>query len=153
MRTLSHAHGTRYSCRTCFLSIQAKPTDELVQRDVLAMLDPKAWRRLRQGQTSTVDSSGFEDAMNELSARFVAGDIDAAELSELAEALRRQQETVSAPPPPLPDVVDVKKAWSKLNLEQRRLVIMAATESLTIKAGTIGARSYDESRVLWTPVR
>ena len=81
--------------------------------DVLAMLDPVTWRRLRRGRTAAdEDSSGFEEAMATVTARFVAGDIDAVELGELAEGLRRQQQAVATPPPSLPDVPDLGKAWA-----------------------------------------
>ena len=48
------------------------------------VLDPVTWRRLRRGRPSVADSSGFEEAMATVTARFVAGDIDAVELWELA---------------------------------------------------------------------
>jgi hypothetical protein len=98
-----------------------------------------------------VDAAAFADAMAALSARFVAGDIDAGELGELAEGLRRQQET-TAPVVALPDVANLERAWPSLDITQRRVVLAAATESLTVKAATPGVGRYDESRVTWVPV-
>jgi DNA invertase Pin-like site-specific DNA recombinase len=148
-----HIQGPRYSCPSCHVSIEAKRTDEVVERDVLAMLDPKAWRRLRRGRpTGGADTGGFEEAMSELTARFVAGDLDGEEMGRLAEGLRRHQEATAVPPPPLPDVDDLGKAWPKLTLEQRRLVLSAATESLVIRPWTKGTNHFDETRVAWTPV-
>jgi hypothetical protein len=151
MQSKSHAAGPRYACPDCGRSIDADHCDEVVERDLLAMLDPKAWRRLRQGRPVAVpDTSGFEEAMTELTARFVAGDIDAAELAQLADGLRRQQDA-QPPPVPLPDVPDLPTAWPKLDLEQRRLIVEVATESLTIGPWTPSAR-FDETRIAWTPV-
>jgi DNA invertase Pin-like site-specific DNA recombinase len=146
-----HAAGPRYYCPSCHLSIEAKRTDEVVESDLLSMLDPKAWRRLRQGRPHVVDTSGFEAATHALMDRYNAGDIDASELADLAEALRRRHDTASTPPPPLPDVPDLTKAWPKLTLEQRRLVLGAATESLTILPWTPSA-TFDDTRIRWTPV-
>jgi hypothetical protein len=146
-----HSAGPRYFCLECSLSIEAKRCDAIVQRDLLGMLDPKAWRRLRQGRPTVVDVGGFETAMQALTARFVAGDIDAAHLGELADQLRRQQEGASTPPPPLPDVPNLTKAWPKLTREQKRLVLSAATESLTIKPWTPSPK-FDETRIVWVPV-
>jgi DNA invertase Pin-like site-specific DNA recombinase len=144
-----HMAGPRYSCPVCTLSINAVKTDELVEGALLALLDRKAWRRLRQGQTVGADTSGFEEAMAELTARFVAGDLSGDEVGKLADALR--QEVTVAPPPSLPDVDDLAKAWSELDIEQRRLVFITATESLTILP-TQYRPGFDESRVQWVPV-
>lgn len=153
MRSMPGRDGVRYSCPTCYLSIDAAQTEDVVQRDVLAMLDPKMWRRLRQGQPIAAMRNGAatEKALEELSARFMAGDIDATEFADLANALRRRYEVDSAPPPPLPNVADLAKAWPKFTLEQRRLVIMAATETLTIEPWTPSGGVFDETRIVWVP--
>jgi hypothetical protein len=70
----------------------------------------------------------------------------------MAEALRQQQESTSVPPEPLPAVEDVPSAWPGLTLDQRRLILSAATESLIIKPW-VPRPSFDETRVVWTPVR
>lgn len=93
-----HKQGQRYSCPSCHLSIEAATTDDVIERDLLALLDPPTWRKLRRGRPTSTDTSGFEEAMALLTARFVAGDIDAAELGALAEGLRRQEQVVSTPP-------------------------------------------------------
>jgi DNA invertase Pin-like site-specific DNA recombinase len=151
MMSKGHGQGPRYTCLKCGLSIDAQRTDEVVQHDLLAMFDPKAWRRLRHGRPTVVDTTGFETAMRTLTDQFVAGDIDATQLADLADELRRRQEVVATPPPPLPDVPDLAKAWPKLTLEQKRLVLVAATESLTIRKWTPSS-SFDETRIVWTPV-
>jgi hypothetical protein len=86
--------------------------------------------------------------------RFQAGDIDGAELGRLADELRRQQEVSERSVPTLPDVPDITKAWVKLTLEQKRLVIGAATESLTIQPCAAKGRmpGFDERRIAWVPV-
>jgi hypothetical protein len=124
----------------------------LVCEALLVLLDPKAWRRLRRGRpVAAAEDSGFEEAMALLSQRFVAGDVDAVQLADLAEALRRQHEVTSAPPPSLPDVDDLRKSWPKLSLDQKRLVVSSATESLTIKPSKPSNR-FDETRIVWVPV-
>jgi DNA invertase Pin-like site-specific DNA recombinase len=147
-----NAYGPRYTCFQCHLSIEAKRTDEIVQKDLLALLDPKAWRRLRNGRSHVADTSGFEEAMQALTERFTAGDIDGTQLGVLADELLRQQQVEATPPPPLPNVDNLKQAWPKLGLEQRRLVIAAATESLTIKPWTPNGGTFDETRIHWVPV-
>jgi DNA invertase Pin-like site-specific DNA recombinase len=153
MRSLPNRGGTRYSCPSCYLSIDAAQTEDVVQRDVLAMLDPKTWRRLRQGKpmTSQKDVADTEKALEALSAQFLVGDLDKAEFADLADALRRQHVVDVAPPPPLPDVADLAKAWPKFELAQRWLVIMAATESLTIAPWTPTGGTFDETRIEWVP--
>ena len=152
MAARGHNDGPRYFCPECHLSIEVARTDELVCEELLALLDAKTWRRLRQGRPAVgTDDSGFEEAMTALTQRFVAGDIDAVQLGELAEALRRQHEVTAAPPPPLPDVANLRTAWPTLDLTQRRLVLSAATESLTIMPSKPSNR-FDKSRVRWVPV-
>jgi DNA invertase Pin-like site-specific DNA recombinase len=142
--------GPRYFCPKCYLSIQATRTDELVEDALLSLLDRKAWRRLRQGQPVGDSTAGFEEAMQELTARFVAGDLSGDEMGRLAEALR--QEVADRPPPPsLPDVDDLKKAWPTLDLEARRLVLSAATVSLTIGPWD-HKHGFDDERIQWVPV-
>jgi DNA invertase Pin-like site-specific DNA recombinase len=147
-----HAAGPRYSCPSCHLSIEAARTDDIVQQDLLAMLNVKAWRRLRRASVvRSSDVAAFEQARSELLARFDAHDIDGLELGELLEGLRRQQHVVSTPSPALPAVDDLRQSWAGLDLEQKRLVLSAATESLTIKPWTPSA-SFDDSRIVWVPV-
>jgi hypothetical protein len=149
MRTASHPKGPRYTCVECEMSIEAKRTDELLEDALLALLDRDAWRRLRQGQPVGPDTTGFEVAMNDLTARFMAGDFDGAEMGRLADALR--QEVTAAPRPSLPDVDDLRKAWPDLDVDQRRLVFTAATQSLQILPWR-HRNGFDCMRVRWTPV-
>jgi DNA invertase Pin-like site-specific DNA recombinase len=156
MMAKSHKAGPRYSCPVCHLSIEAARTDEVVVGDVLDLLDPATWRQLRAGRPSpaAVDDTGYDDAMTGLVEQFNAGDIDAVELAAEADKLRRLRDEalVTELPPELPDVDDVRKAWPKMSLAQRRLVVAGATASLTIapwKPGTVG---YDDSRVSFVPV-
>jgi DNA invertase Pin-like site-specific DNA recombinase len=155
MNAKPHNAGPRYHCVKCHLSIEAVRVDDIVQRHLLALLNPAAWRRLRQGRsvysTHSVLDTSYEEALSALTARFAAGDIDGAQWASLAEGLRRQQQAASTPPPSLPDVADLGKAWHALELEQRRLVIATATESLTIRPSTPRS-GFDESRIVWTPV-
>jgi hypothetical protein len=67
-------------------------------------------------------------------------------MDRLADALRR--EAAASPPPSLPDVDDVAKAWPKLDLDARRLVLTAATESLTILPSQ-GVYGFDDTRIEW----
>jgi DNA invertase Pin-like site-specific DNA recombinase len=152
MAARRHSDGTpRYFCPVCHLSVEVARTDEIVEQHVVGFLDPKTWRRFRQGRRSVVDTDAFETAMDALNDRFKAGDIEGTELGRLADELRRQQEIASTPAPPLPDVPDVAKAWEGLSLEQRRLLIATMTESLTIKPWQPTNR-FDQSRVVWVPV-
>jgi DNA invertase Pin-like site-specific DNA recombinase len=148
MRSMPHRAGTRYHCPTCALSIHAERTEECVVAALLDLLDPKAWKRLRQGRPSGGDHHA-DDAIAALYERHAAGDIDGVELDRLIEALRRQSNAM--PRVTLPDAVDLKKAWPKLTLEQRRLVLSAATESLTILPW-MHKNGFDDRRVEWTPV-
>jgi site-specific DNA recombinase len=152
MQIKPHLAGPRYYCPKCGLSIEGARTDEVVEHDLLGLLDPAAWRRLRQGRPVVEDTSGYEAALAELTARFAADDIGAAELAELAEGLRRQRKAASTPAKRLPDIGDLAKAWPKFSVEQRRIVLSAATESLTIRPWTPGTRQFDETRIVWVPV-
>jgi hypothetical protein len=151
MVTKPHVTGPRYSCGACHLSIEVARTDEVVVGDLLALLDHKTWRALRQGRAVVTDTAEFETAMAALTERFLSGDLGGVALGRLADELRAQQEESAAPPPPLPDVADLGKAWPKLTLEQRRLVLSAATESLTIRPASRGV-GFDESRIVWVSV-
>jgi site-specific DNA recombinase len=147
-----HTNGEpRYYCPQCFLSIEQARTDDFVERALLKLLDKKTWNQKRRGRPPTgADTADFEADMNALTARFVAGDIDGVELANVAEGLRAQQETDATPPPPLPDVDDLRAAWPKLDLEPRRLVLSTFTESLVIRPWTPTHR-FDETRVAWVP--
>lgn len=147
-----HTQGPRYSCPKCHVSIEAKRTDETIEKALLQLMDLKAWRRLRRGGPPAEDNTTkFEEAMHELTAQFLAGDLDGEEMGRLADGLRRQQEAVVAPPPLLPDVVDLAAAWPKLDVEQRRLVLSAATSSLRIEPRKPGASRFDDKRIVWVP--
>lgn len=152
MQCRPHATGPhRYFCPVCYLSIDRIQTDEVVESDLFAEFDPKAWRRLRQGRPAQVEeASGFDEAMDELTARVKARDIDGAEMGRLVDELLRQQEATSAPPVQLPDVPNLAKAWPTFTLEQKRLVLSAATESLVITPWTPGRNHFDETRIVWT---
>lgn len=147
--------GPRYTCPTCGMSITALQTDEVITRDLLALLDESTWRKLRamSGRPAEVDSTGYDEAMRTLIERFNAGEFDALELATYAEGLKRQRDAAIADPVRLPDVADVRAAWTTppekggLSIDQRRIVLTAATESLTIKPGRPGANRYDELRV------
>jgi DNA invertase Pin-like site-specific DNA recombinase len=152
MRSTAHSKsGRRYSCMKCGLSIHAAQTDAHIEGLLLGLLNKKAWRALRRGQAVGANgSAGLSEALAELTERYEAGDIDSAEWATLADALKR--EAATAPPPPsLPDVDDLAKAWPKLTLEQRRLVVSAATESLTIMPST-GKWGFDDTRIKWVSV-
>ena len=144
-----------YFCPKCHLSVEQQRTDELIEADLKAsaLLDRKAWKRLRQGRPlSTHDTAAFEEAMTDLTARFIGGDIDADELATVAESLRRQQvELASVPVVKLPDVDDLAVAWPSFTLDQKRIVLMLATESLVIGPWQ-HTKGFDERRVRWTPV-
>ena len=86
-------------------------------------------------------------------AQFVDGAIDAVELGDLADGLRRAHDAAvaGAVRPSLPDVADLAKAWPTLTIEQRRLVLVAATAELTI-APTTHKPFFDASRIVWVPV-
>jgi DNA invertase Pin-like site-specific DNA recombinase len=149
LKISSHQVGPRYRCPECSLSIEAPRTDKLIEDALLGLLDRKRWRRLRQGQDIGADISGFEEAMGKLTSRFVAGDLTGEEMGRLADALR--QETTATPHPSLPDVEDLTKAWPLLPIEQRRLVMAAATESLRILPW-LHRNGFDDERVQWVPV-
>lgn len=145
--------GQRYSCAKCHLSIDAAKTDELIERSMLELLDPATWRSLRAGRP--IGDSGeaeMAEAMATLSARFVAGEIDAVELGDLAAGIQRARQAAAADVPRLPDVDDVRAAWPSLSLDARRLVVVAATEQLVIAPSRRGANRYDTARVAWRPV-
>jgi len=148
MGSKPHAAGPRYSCPSCHLSIEAKRTEAIVETKLHGVLDPETYRHLRQGRPVVVNPDDFEEASAKLMARFVAKDIDETQLANLAGELRRQHEVASAPPPRLPDVDDPVEAWPSFTPEQKRVVLSAATESLTIKPWKPSA-SFDKTRVVW----
>lgn len=147
-----HVSGQRYTCPKCHLSAPVAQVDEVVVGDLLALLDRAAWQRLRTAAPTTgLDGSSFAAAMDMLTGAFVRGEIDATQLAEHAEGLRRQQTTESLPPE-LPDVDDIGAAWPSLDLAARRLVIEAATESLTIGPAVRGRSTFDPQRISFVPV-
>ena len=108
---------------------------------------------MRRGHSTTaVDTSGFDDTIAQLTEQFTAGDITGAQLGVLADGLRRQHDAEAVPALSLPNVDDTKKAWPKLNLEQRQLIVKAATEALLIQPWT-PSNTFDDTRIVWTPVR
>ena len=152
MRSTAHSKsGRRYSCLECGLSIDAAKTDAHIEGLLLALLDKKAWRALRRGQPVGANgTAGLDDALAELTERYAAGDIDSAQWATLADALKR--DAANAPlPPSLPDVDDLSKAWPKLSLEQRRLVVQAATDELLIMPSS-GKYGFDDTRIKWMSV-
>lgn len=141
----------RYVCPTCTLSIEAERTEKLVSDDLLDLLDVDAWRRLRAGVVEPADTAAYDDAMTELVDRFGAGEVDATTFADMAEGLRRQRNAATTERPALPDVDDVRRAWPTLDVNARRLVLSAATESLVIEAARRGLNRFDSERVRWTP--
>jgi DNA invertase Pin-like site-specific DNA recombinase len=145
MGAITHNSGRRYCCPVCYLSVEVARTDAHLEGLLLALLSRKAWRALRQGR-AVGEADGLDEALDELAARWKVGEIDGAEMDRLADALRR--EAAASPPPTLPDVEDVAKAWPKLDLDARRLVLTAATESLTILPSQ-GVYGFDDTRIKW----
>lgn len=144
--------GTRYTCAGCSMSIEAPRTDDFVTRNLVALLDRETWHGLRvRRDTPSEVSDGFDESMTLLMDRFKAGEIDPLELADLAEGLRRQRDAASSVPLPLPDVSNVAKEWPSLTVDQQRLILVAATASLTILPATPGRNYYDGSRVMFVP--
>ena len=151
MGVTGHVSGRRYVCPKCHLSIDVAQTDAVVEYDLLALIDAKAWRRLRKGRPmAEPDTAGFDEAMTQLQARWRDGEIDGTQLDALAEELRRHHEAVVADARAvvLPDVPDLVTAWPKLPLEQRRIILQAVTESLVIEPWT-KTHGFDPSRIVW----
>jgi hypothetical protein len=149
MRVAPNKNGPKYLCRQCGLSIDKTKTDKQLEEALLGLLDRKTWRRLQRGHSTGPDTAGFEEAMRELTERFVAGDIDGEEMGALATALR--QEVVAVPVLTLPDVDNLRATWPRLDVRTRRVVLSAATESLTIAPATRGFHFFDPTRIAWVP--
>ena len=78
----------------------------VIERDLLALRVEATCRRLRTGRRTEVDTAAYEDAMS-------------AVVAELAEGMRRQREVATEVPAPLPDVSNIRKAWSELTVEHQ----------------------------------
>ncbi len=146
--------GPRYTCVECGCSVEAAKADEVVTANLLGLLDRKTWGRLRRGRPTTQsDTSGFDEAMAALVERFTAGDISGEEMGRVADELRRQQEIeTTTEHVALPDVPDLAKAWPSFTIEQKRLVVMTATASLSILPAQPGTNRFDDRRIAWVAV-
>jgi DNA invertase Pin-like site-specific DNA recombinase len=146
MQAKPHAAGPRYSCPACHLSIAVEPTDAIVEAGLLALLNPKTWRRLRRrGQHS--DTATFEAELLDLAQAHADGEVTTEEWRIMRAGIVQRLEDAAAEPAPLPSVDDVRAAWPDLPIDARRLVVAAATERLAIAPAASGLARFDPSRI------
>ncbi len=144
----SHAAGTRYICRVCGVGAPAEPVDELVGATVVALVDRKAWDKLRAaGRAPGVDLDALENELVELAEMHRAGELTLAEWKVMRSGIAERAADADLEPVELPAVDDLATAWPTLTVEARQLVLAAVTQSITIGPVTQHRNRFDPERV------
>ena len=136
------------------VGILAEPTEAEVLARVLAVLDTPLVRDALAAEPTTDpvgERAEAEGRMAELAGDYAAGQITRAEWQAARAVLA---ERLAATPTPVRSgvrlPVNVGEAWPTLDLEQRRQIMGAVVESVTIGAAVRGRNSFDPERVAIT---
>jgi len=135
LRAKPHGQGPRYACRTCGMSMDAGQMDAFVSKITLDLLDQDAWEEMRaRGQMA--DNTRVDELTARLNAqreRYLDGRIDDDEWDSIRDGINaRIADIETADVVELPDVANVREAWPTLNVEGKRLVLVAAWERMTL---------------------
>jgi DNA invertase Pin-like site-specific DNA recombinase len=141
-----HRAGPRYTCDTCFLSIDAHQADDVVQGDVLDLLDRRTWKRL-QRRGRHVDTADLEQRLVDLAQQRADHEITEPVWQVLNAGLMADLDEATAEPVALPDVDDIRAAWADLSIDARRLVVNAAVRITVTPVVRLGANRFDPDRV------
>jgi DNA invertase Pin-like site-specific DNA recombinase len=146
----------------CGAGISADPLEAWVEEQVLAAVSPQRWRTLRAAcaRGPVVDTGRVEGDLAALARRYGAGDLLEVEWNAarqvLLERLAEADDHVPSRRTDLPDVTDLRTAWSRgdLSVADKRLVIAAVIERITINQGVrgralIGNRPQDRAVIAW----
>jgi hypothetical protein len=146
----------------CGAGIYADPLEAWVEEQVLAAISPQRWRTLRAARARgpVVDTGRVEGDLAALARRYGAGDLLEVEWNAarqvLLERLAEADDHVPSRRTVLPDVKDLRTAWSRgdLSVADKRLVLAAVIERITINQGVrgralIGNRPQDRAVIAW----
>ena len=148
MRGKAHPKGERLVCNTCGKGIRHAEVESFVSAAVLDALNDRAWRRLRaQGRGKRIEAAEIEAKLAELWEMVLADDLPVEDYRQARTRWEGELAAADAAPLDLPDVDSLRSSWDDLGVEARRLVYVAAIESLVIMPAVIGVKSVDESRI------
>ena len=133
-----------------------------VEARVLDTVSSARWQQLRTGRTRQrfVDTEAVEADLAALARRYGAGDLLEVEWNAARQVLLDRIAVADAKVPAqmfdLPDVKDLHAAWTRggLTLQDKRLVIAAVIEQITVNAGVrgraiVGNRPDDRVVITW----
>ena len=146
MHSRWQAKDERYQCFTCNGTSIRMAVVHGVINDAVMNIDRDAWNALRmRGRTAApVVVESIEQEANELAAMFAAGTITLAQFTIMNDALTaRVANAVDRDVVELPDVENIHKSWAMLSNDDKRLVIRAMFDSITINANAAGATGRD----------
>lgn len=133
---------TRLSCRTCEQSIIYGPVAEFVESETLRRLTPEVWATLRaQGYGRTINVDDYERRLAALRGLMDDRTIDEVEYADRLRKLKADVAATAAERIPLPDVADPAAEWGTLTITDRRLLLVAAIDSLVIAGGGLQSGS------------
>lgn len=144
------ANGSlRYACRKCFNSIDQESTDAFVADQLLELLDDEAWNELRS-RGRKADPDAMDRMRSKLERERQKWIDDLLSDSEWDDTQRQIKDRLAAMEDAeavqIPSVDSLRDSWSDMDVMDRRLVLTAMLESITIKpyeSGTTGTKRID----------
>lgn len=137
LRAKPHAQGPRYACRKCGLSMDAGIMDGFVESMTLELLDADAWADMKaRGQAADGEAiKALEARLAAARERWLDGRIDDDEWDAVRDSVKERIANLSGTDAvELPDVDDVRQAWPSMSLDGKRLVLMAAWQTMRLDA-------------------
>ncbi len=153
--------GTAPELPTCGkVRIQKSDTDALIEAAVLYRLQSpvvaKAMTAPKRKRTKRADDpERLQAELDELAELTGRGELPMREFlrirkgieERLARARAQSTDTTPAAAKALMEAPDVRKAWAKLDTDQRRRIIGELVDRITIAPGVLRARQFDPDRI------
>ena len=145
------SNGPRYSCVKCAQSLYCEDVESIVEGTVKDALDPAAWSALRRRGRRHIETHELERQLADALARYEGDELTYDEWLGVSRKIKRDLSVVAEQPLELPNVVDPRKEWDSLNIDQKRLLVTAVMPRIVVMPALRGRRVFDAARVQMYP--
>jgi site-specific DNA recombinase len=154
MVTMSHTAGRQYGCDSCSLSIMGDVTDAFVNEWILDNISEDEWARMKMSGKGT-DPRAIEELQGKIDDAWVNyyGSDEANRPSKMvfdkiiASLTSQLQSATTEPSMVLPQVNNLHNEWWGMSNHDRRLVIAAKIESITVLPYCKGQTGTDRIKI------
>lgn len=149
--TRPNANGIRYTCRTCHNSIKKETAEDLVKAYIFANIDEDVWSDMR-ARGRKLDPRALERQKAVL--RTYEQDYENGEMDEddyraaCARVRARIASLAEVEALELPEIDSVRDDWDSLSATDRRLVVNAVFETITLQPRSPGCDGTERIELL-----